>query len=188
MRCSVKRCTAGPGSSAFAKFPGQQCTTVVLRRARETSLAVTTQRIIHALHSRRCLSLPPLAAGRVGEHRVAMRAGVGGVALKCPPPLTPPRRCAGGGGIRNRSRGAPHPSPRAGRGERIFALSSFRIAAERRVRNPYPLRRAYGFRAPRFARPRNDDAENHSRDASASEYCSPRRREDSSLLLIASGT
>src|ERR1700689_2036223 len=38
----------------------------------------------------------------------------------------------------------------------VFLTPSFRGAAQRRARNPYPLRWGYGFRAPRFARPRND--------------------------------
>src|SRR5579872_4864268 len=38
----------------------------------------------------------------------------------------------------------------------LLPHTSFRGAAQRRARNPYPLCRGYGFRAPRFARPRND--------------------------------
>src|SRR5208282_5063923 len=40
---------------------------------------------------------------------------------------------------------------------RLICSLSFRIAAKRRVRNPYSLTCDYGFRAPRFARPRNDE-------------------------------
>jgi dihydroxyacid dehydratase/phosphogluconate dehydratase len=48
------------------------------------------------------------------------------------------------------------PKIRVAAAKPLTETPSFRIAAKRRVRNPYPQRRGYGFRAPRFARPRND--------------------------------
>ena len=83
-------------------------------------------------------SVSPRARRILGNHR-----GVGGVALTCPPPLTPPHRNAGGGERAvHRSRGA---LQRPGFAQRDHHKESFRLASG--AHDPEKWRPVFGQRS-----------------------------------------